>query len=297
MPWHERDYYREDTLSGRFGSSFRGFGSKSVVTWLIVINVVVFLFEQIFDGAARIPMWAQPMELLGFRFDQTFHHLQLWRLVTYQFVHDGWLHIIFNMFALYFLGPMLEQWLGSRRFLAFYLLCGISGAIVMSILGAIPGLLAFGLGGNLIGASGSIFGILVADAVVFPRQQFMLIFPPIPLTVRTLALVALGFAVLIVIVGGPDPGGQACHLGGAALGFVLIKFPASLDWADGRWFKARPGRGLKDRLRQRQKQADRREQQEVDRILDKVRQQGLQSLTRREKKVLSRATQRQNRPS
>ena len=291
MAWHERDYYREDTTTG-FGSRLAG---TSMVAWLIGINAAVFVIEMITTGAARIPGWAAPVKLLGFRFSDTFQHLELWRLVTYQFVHGGIFHIFFNMLVLYFFGPMLEAWLGSRRFLAFYLLCGISGAVIMSILGAIPGLLPGGNLAYLIGASGSIFGILVADATLFPRQRVMLLFPPIPMTLRTMALIAIGICAFIVIVGGQDAGGNACHLGGAALGFILIKFPASLDWADARWLKRSPAAGLKQKQQDRRRAAEQREQHEVDRILDKVKQQGLQSLTRREKKTLSHATQRQKR--
>ena len=291
MGWEERDYHRDEGGSGRL---FTRPGSMSVVTWLLVINAAVFLLDSIFTGSTRagllsLSRWGH------FNIQDGIFGLQLWRWVTYQFLHGDLLHLVFNMIGLYFFGPMLEKWWGPRRFLAFYLLCGTCGALVLTGLAFVPGLLPGGTDTFVVGASGSVYGILVACAVLFPRQQVQLLFPPIPMTMRTMALVFLGIAALSLIAGSRNAGGEAAHLGGALLGFALARRPSLLNWADRVSMPQRPpGQRLKRKL-EKQAQADAREDAEVDRILAKVREHGLHSLTRGEQKTLKRATDRQRR--
>ena len=290
MAFSDRAYYREDTEP----TWRRGLTTMSVVTWLLVINAAVFVLDSILTGSTRaggvsLSYWGV------FQFDVVFHKGQVWRLFTYQFLHADFWHILFNMLGLYFFGPAIEGWLGSRRFLAFYLLCGVSGAVVYSVLGLVPGLLPGGNLGVLLGASGSLFGILVASAVLFPHQRVMLLFPPVPMSMRTMALVFLGIAALSLIVGSQNAGGEAAHLGGAVLGFVLIKWPGSLRWTEGLSMPRRPAGERFAKQAAKRREQEQQEQAEVDRILDKVREHGLQSLTRAEKKALQRATDRQRR--
>ena len=291
MSWQERDY-NQATRGG--GSMFRGgLGGRSMVMWLLIINVVAFLLDGILTNGVRTQSLS-PFRWGNFNVEQGIYGLQLWRLVTYQFLHHGFMHILFNMIGLYFFGPMLERWWGSKRFLAFYLLCGVSGGIVMTLMSFIPGLLFVGPTTTLVGASGSLFGILAAAAVLFPKQRVMLLLPPIPMTMRTMALLFLGLAFLSIIAGTPNAGGQATHLGGALFGFILVKNPRWLDWADRFSPSAIQNNVNKGRFERKRRQqfADRAE---IDRILDKVRDHGLASLTRKEKKALSQETERQKR--
>lgn len=290
MAWQDRDYHREGQRIG-FGARL---SSHSVITWLIALNIIVFVLDSILDQSGRAG-WLSPSSLGAFRIDLALSGLQLWRWVTYQFLHADFLHILFNMFTLYFFGPMVEQHLGSRRFLAFYLLCGISGAFVFTGLSFIPGLLGVSSATALVGASGSAFGILAACAMVAPHQRVMLLFPPIPMQMRTLVLALLGIAALAVIVQSRNAGGEAAHLGGALLGFLLCKYPAPLRFADAFHSGAfhRMAQERKRRRRQQQIQDVQREEAEVDRILAKVKDHGLQSLSEKEKKTLQRATDRQ----
>lgn len=304
MSWKDRDYNREEAsmfggssprygggggvgggFGSRFGSRLRG---GSVVTWLLVINVVVFLIDSVLSGSARgdalsLTRWG------NFNVAQAVYGLQIWRFVSYEFLHLNFFHILFNMIALYFFGPLLEQWWGSRRFLAFYILCGVGGAVLMLLLSFVPGLLGVTPQTPMVGASGSIFGILVGAAVLFPRMRVMLLLPPVPMSMRTLALIFLGIAVLSILVGARNAGGEAAHLGGALVGFILVKTPILLDWADRMSPSAIQNNVNKGRFERKQKQQHAR-QQEIDRILDKVRQNGLGSLTKREKKTLQQAT-------
>ena len=268
-------------------------GKRSVVTWLLVINIAVFFWDSIFGASTRAHALAiDPYAF--FSYDKSIAGLQVWRFFTFQFVHGGFFHLLFNMIGLFFFGPMMERWWGSRRFVFFYLLCGISGVVVYLVLGLVPGLLPGGFEAELRGASGGIFGILAGCAVIAPRQTVMLLFPPIPMQMRTLVLIFLGIAVVKVLAGHMNAGGEAAHLGGALLGFGLVKFPPVLDWADRFSPSAIPNNVNQGRFERKRKQAAAQED-ELDRILAKVKEQGLQSLSRKEKKVLQRATDEKNR--
>lgn len=268
----------------------------SVTTWLIVINCLVLLWDGIFASATR-GQWLAVGEHLYFSYDRAVTHLELWRWIGFQFVHGGILHLFFNMLGLYFFGPMMENWWGPRRFLAFYLICGLAGAFLYTLLVLMPGLISVSETSPLVGASGGLFGILIGAAVVAPHQRVMLLFPPIPMTLRTMALVFLGIAVLTILANSVNAGGQAAHLGGAALGFLLVKQPRLLGWAEHLGPRRGPRYHKPSRLRrwldQRQQQRIEEEDRRVDEILDKVRHRGLASLTATEKRILHRATQRQ----
>lgn len=292
MSWRDRDYAREEEYRGGGGFGVRARG-MSMTMWLIVINLAITVLDTILGGSTRGSVLA-PGYYGEFNIEKAVHGLQLWRWFTYQFVHAGFMHLIFNMIGLYFFGPMMERWWGSRRFLAFYLLCGVSGAFLFTALAYIPGVLAVSNASYLVGASGSVFGILIGCAVLFPHQRVMLLIPPIPMSMRTLALVILGIAGLGLIAGSMNAAGDAAHLGGAALGFFLVKNPRLLGFADGlggMWTNWQVQQ--KRRSAQRSRESEIAEQRDVDAVLDKVRREGLQSLTAREKRILQRATDRQ----
>ncbi len=286
MAWQDR-HYNQSGFGGSFGGRLQG---ASVVVWLLGINGVVFLLGMMLSGSSR-GSWLTPHAWGHFSVGKGVFGLQVWRFITYQFLHGDFFHLLFNMFGLYFFGPLMEGWWGSRRFLAFYLLCGVGAAGLYVLLAFVPGLLDVSAGTGLVGASGCIFGVLVGCAVLYPHQQVMLMFPPIPMTLRTMAMVFLGLAMLSLLAGSANAGGEAAHLGGAALGWLLIKNPRWLNFADhaaGDWKDQ-----LSQRVAQKKKLARSQENAEVDRILDKVRDQGLASLTKREQKILKRATDRQ----
>ena len=302
MGWQDRHYHREQSP---YGGDAGGFGSgrpaMSMVAWLMAINCVVFLIDSVLTGSMRGGA-AAPSRFGDFTVNQAVFGLQFWRWITYQFMHDGLMHLACNMIGLYFFGRLMEQWWGSRRFLAFYLLCGTSGAVLFTIVVQLaPGLIvdASRLPHNMtpadmpmVGASGAIFGILVGCAVLYPHLRVMLLLPPIPMSMRTMALVFLGIATLSLMAGSRNAGGEAAHLGGAALGFFLVRKPSVLNWANRRLqFISSRGRSP-GRWERKQKQS-RSEDGDVDRILVKVKEHGVHSLTRTEKKTLQRATERQ----
>jgi membrane associated rhomboid family serine protease len=220
MGIYDRDYTRAD----RGGPSLWGqMRLWSMTTWLIAINVAVFVVQVLFGRA--VSDWG------AFSPQSAVYHLQIWRFITFQFLHAGIGHIFFNMLALYYFGPMIENYLGPRRYLAFYLLCGVSGAAMFLAL-MFAGLLQVSPTTMLIGASAGILGVLAAAATVAPDRPIMLIFPPVSLSLRVLAWIFIGIAVLTVLQNGLNAGGEAAHLGGAAMGFALIRKPSLLNVFD-----------------------------------------------------------------
>ena len=293
MAYYDRPYYRDEVQR----SPFSGMRGQSVVVWLLGINLVVFMLDAVLSGSSRGASLA-PALAGNFNVGQAIFGGQIWRFFTYQFLHADFFHLLFNMIALFFFGPMLEQWWGPRRFLAFYLLCGTMGALVFTAFVFTPGLIDVTASDHLIGASGSIFGILIAAAILFPHQRvmFMMI---IPMTLRVMALFLLGLVFLSLLAGGGNAGGDAAHLGGALLGWILVKRPHWLNWADRPWFSRISARELRQKYQrsrhQKRIQVQRDLESEVDRILDKVQREGLQSLSGAEKRTLQRATREKQR--
>ena len=204
----------------------------SVTMFLIVVNVGIFLLDFVLRVFFRIgyvmhvegwePLVMGPFEFWG-HFSQYFaiENLQLWRFVTFQFLHGDLRHLVFNMLALYFFGPLVEFYLRPRQFLVFYLLSGVGGAVFYLVLL----MLGYRIGTPnvpLVGASAGIFGILVAAALIAPHAMVFL-FGIFPLRLVTLAHFFIIYAVLQVLFLGVNAGGEAAHLGGAAAGVLLMR--------------------------------------------------------------------------
>jgi membrane associated rhomboid family serine protease len=274
-------YDREYTQASRQGPSWGGPGGvrfglpqlTKAVKWLLIINVAVFLIEVISGQMDKGPgdvfviwgaVWPRSWMLVA----------EVWRLITYQFLHGGLQHILFNMLGLYFLGPRLEAFWGIKKFLTYYLLCGMAAGLLYTVL-ALSGILGVG---TLVGASGSILAILAACAILFPGDVIFLLVFPVP--IRVAALILIGIFVFFTFTGS-NAGGNAAHLGGMAAGAAYIWFGPKLS---GIMTGRRRGAWDKKMAQQRQLQL------EGDRILDKVHEQGMASLTRAEKNMLQEAT-------
>ena len=200
-----------------FGDLRRRAAVSSVTAWLIGLCVAAFLLQ-------KASPW--PFLLGAFRGDSAVLSGQVWRFLTFQFLHGGLLHIAVNMIGLWFFGRMVERRLGRWRFLAFYLLCGTGGALLYFALAAVN-LLGGGLSTPLVGASAGLFGCIAAAMVLFPQRILNLALPPIDITVLRFGAVYLILAAYVVIfhaqTAGSNAGGEAAHLGGAAVGFLLAK--------------------------------------------------------------------------
>jgi membrane associated rhomboid family serine protease len=211
-------------------SAYRSPAVRSYTLWIILACVGVFALDLVllaigFYGLIPVGDAALQMGILQFwgHFSQYFaiERLQVWRFVTFQFLHGNLQHLVFNMLALYFFGPLVEAYLRGRQFVAFYLLCGAGGAVFYLVLL----MLGYRIGTPtvpLVGASAGIFGILVAAALIAPHAM-VYVLGIFPLRLVTLAYFFIIFAVLQVLFLGENAGGEAAHLGGAAAGVLLMR--------------------------------------------------------------------------
>ena len=174
---------------------------------IIGVNVVVYLLTQFSLGNAVAPLALWP---LGSGFAP-------WQLVTYGFLHGGFSHIFFNMFAVYMFGSALEQFLGTRSYVVLYFVSVITAGLTQLVVNAV-----IGSPYPTLGASGGVFGLLLAFGMFFPRQRIMLIFPPIPMP-AWVAVTAYGVLELVLGVTGTQAGvAHFAHLGGMLGAFLLI---------------------------------------------------------------------------
>jgi rhomboid family protein len=256
----------------------RSFGTYSTsmipntVRALLMANVIVFLLQQIFDYQLTYYFGLRPL---------AFWHGYIWQPVTYMFLHGGFFHIFFNMFVLWMFGRTLETIWGPNRFLKYYFVCGIGAGLLNAVLtpgSPIP----------IVGASGAIYGLLLAFGVLFPNQPIYLYFLfPIKAKYFVMGLVVVEF---ISGFNPASPVAHFAHLGGMLFGFVYLQWP---KWARklGIW------RGDQQR-KQHLKVVYRREddvtklQKEVDDLLDKINTGGLDALTAADKKRLEEASKK-----
>ncbi len=302
MGWQDRDYAAgpsrgRPAWGGRGGGSpFGGtgvLGGGSIVTKLIAINVVVFVLCSL-GGGQRGVSASGLFEFMALHTPYVTHG-EVWRLFTAQFLHWSFSHILMNMIGLHFLGRPLERDWGPKRFLWVYMIAGTLGNlfyVALTLFGWLP------LEGVAAGASGCVLGLLGAAAVQYPRAQVLVYFL-FPVKIRTAALVFGGWYVLNLFTKGNNAGGDACHLAG-------MLFGAWYAWRGEAWW-ARSGFSIrlpkfasgtttrKPVGFQEQVQTRRVDAIEVDRILKKVYDGGVHSLSDVEKRTLQEATDRQKR--
>lgn len=269
----------------------------SITAWLVIINAAIFFFQQLFFQQHFRSGVPDPLTRYGhFSTDHLIFGIEFWRLLTFQFLHAHFWHLLFNMIGLLVFGPMVEGYLGRRRYLAFYLLCGISGALlylVLNLIGALgvslPGALNVSTSTPLIGASAGVFGVILACARIEPNRKIMLLFPPVPLKLSWLAFGYVFIALLNLLTGGSNAGGDAAHIGGAAAGFFFITRAHLLtDFFDVLNDSRKKAAAIPEAQRQRKRAAA---ESEIDRILVKVQNNGLQSLTDKERDALRKASE------
>lgn len=185
------------------------FNLPPVTQSIILANVAVFLLELTLGDrfVAAFALWP-----IGPRF-------QPWQVFTYAFLHGGLPHLLFNMFALYMFGADMERVWGGKRYLTYYVVCLLSAALAQLVVSG-----ATGAYYPTLGASGAVFGLLLAFARYFPHRQIMLLIPPIPLPAR-IFVVAYGALELVLGVTGTQAGvAHFAHLGGLAGGYLLMRY-------------------------------------------------------------------------
>jgi membrane associated rhomboid family serine protease len=254
---------------------------------------------------------------------------QIYQFFTYMFLHGGFTHIFFNMFALWMFGSVIERVWGPKKFIFYYIVCGIGAGITQELVQyatyTIEGISAYqyvSAGGvqmttdayiNLwttIGASGAVYGILLAFGMIFPNERLFIIPFPFPIKAKWLIVGYIAIELFSAMTGPGDGVAHMAHLGGMLFGFLLIRYwqrhPDSSQ-SFGRSRGQEFFENMKRRYDQRQQQNNRmkaeqtdprresdeeynarkrKNQEEVDAILDKIRKSGYDSLTKEEKKKL-----------
>ena len=186
-----------------------------VTTALIVANVAIYLLQSLLPGLvvpfALWPLGASQMDpRVGFA---------PWQLVTYAFLHGGLWHVAFNMFALYMFGGPIERVFGTRRFLLYYFVCVVSAALTQLAVAAMLGGLY-----PTIGASGGVFGLLLAYGLYFPNNRVMLIFPPIPMPARLFVVLYAALELFLGVTGRQAGVAHFAHLGGMIGGWIMLRY-------------------------------------------------------------------------
>jgi membrane associated rhomboid family serine protease len=202
---------------------------SGVVRHLIIINVLMFVGSFVLLGPLGDP---DGIQLAAFMPGST--HFQPYQIATHMFMHGGIGHLFFNMLALYFFGPQVEIVWGPKRFLTYYLICGV-GAYACHMGVQYYELEQAGIdphtwNGSMLGASGAIFGVLTAFAYLFPNQIISLIFPPISLKAKYFVPLMAGLELVYGVKGSSTGIAHFAHLGGALAGFIVI-----MIWYKGRF--------------------------------------------------------------
>lgn len=182
-----------------------------VVKTLLLINLVAFIADSLLGG------FLSHICGLYYIFSPNF---QPYQIISYMFMHGGFSHIFFNMFALWMFGRIMEEYWGGKRFLIYYLVCGVGAGLVQEI-GQLVGLI--NPYANTIGASGAVYGILLAFGMTFPNEKLFII--PIPFPIKAKYFVML-YAVIEILEGFGASDGVAhfAHLGGMLFGLLLILY-------------------------------------------------------------------------
>jgi membrane associated rhomboid family serine protease len=255
-----QNYYRKNPFSNLLGSS--------VTTTIVIINVLVFIMQLLLIRTPFRVIFALYPRLVIFRGF-------IWQLVTYMFLHGDIWHLFFNMLIIWMFGSTLEQVWGQKRFLQYYFLCGIGGAVFSFI---------FSFNYMVIGASGAGFGILLAYGVLFPHNQIY-IWGILPVRARTL-VIALGVIELLRGLSGGTGIAHFAHLGGMAAGLIYLK----TDHRSGRLFDGIRKIFRRIPLRVSLDREDRvdYDEKKIDSIFDKISEKGYENLSETEKKILEK---------
>jgi membrane associated rhomboid family serine protease len=193
-----------------------------VVRTLIVINVIVFLAQLLGPKAdfgycfGGVGLGKDVVSGFLSLYNSKTECFKPYQLFTYMFVHGDFMHIFFNMLALAFMGPILENYWGQGRFTMFYLITGIGAGVFNLVLASFLGVGEFG---TMVGASGAIYGLLMGFGMIFPNMEVQLLIPPIPIKAKYLVLVLGGLNFLM------DRSGNVAHfahLGGVIFAFIII---------------------------------------------------------------------------
>jgi membrane associated rhomboid family serine protease len=298
----DRSYMRQSPFETR----------RSATLALLVTNIIVFVIQCVYYGyppAERIPR----NDVLALSWTGLAHGY-VWQLITFQFLHANFWHLLFNGWAIFVFGREVEETLGVKRFLTLYFASGAIGGLLQAVTGGLalrfahsPWGLSFAA--PAVGASAGCFGLIAAFAMLYPERSLtLLLFLIIPVGMRAKFLLA--FEAILTVFGIIYPASRhtadIAHLGGMLTGIIFIRYALHWNW---HWPRLRRTGGQPPRrlvrvgsgpaLRARSKAASEEDlpaedflSKEVDPILDKISAHGIHSLTERERRVLEAARQR-----
>ncbi len=253
------------------------------VKWLIITNILVYILST-FNRQTML-------SIFGLIPNNVVFHLWLWQIITYMFLHDNFFHILMNMFTLWMFGNNLESSWGTKEFTKYYFICGLGAAVLTIITGPKSGTIS-------IGASGAVYGILLAYAMMYPDTRIYVYFL-FPVKAKYFVII-LGVLTFFASLGSTNSGiAHFAHLGGLVTGFLYLKLPA---WNYGIKLKTL----VRDVVRiykivfsntklvfnkikfstgktRKNKSVT---ESDINRILDKILSQGVNSLTSEEEKVM-----------
>jgi membrane associated rhomboid family serine protease len=286
----DRDYMRQPAYEPRV----------SFTVALLIVNAVVFVVELLSSNFPR------SLFVENYYFALSLDGLKsgfVWQLLTFQFMHANWLHIIFNSLVIYFFGRPVETVLGRSRFLTLYLSSGVIGGLVQMLFAlAMP----THFDAPVVGASAGASGLIAAFAVMNWEERFTLLIYFIPINMRGKTLLWISIALTVIGILTPNSGvANAAHLGGILTGFFYVRQIVQGRWHLPQWKfperRAAPREFVaagKDKKKFWRSSADKPDEglsadeflkNEVDPILDKISAHGIQSLTARERQILEKA--------
>ena len=271
---------------------------------LLIINVLVFLAQYILNSEHPAANVLGYYGSLHFFMVEDFH---IYQFLTYMFLHGSFTHILFNMFAVWMFGSVMERVWGPKKFLFYYIVCGVGAGIIQELvqlwqLVDIPTL----------GASGAVYGILLAFGMIFPNERMFIIPFPFPIKAKWLIVGYIAIELFSAMSGPGDGVAHMAHLGGMLFGYLLIRYWRNHPDSSQRFGRSY-GQEFFDNLRrkyedrqhnqrmhaeqtrweERRRETDeeynvrqKQNQEEIDAILDKIRKSGYDSLTKEEKKKL-----------
>ncbi|MDY4498290.1 MAG: rhomboid family intramembrane serine protease [Prevotella sp.] len=290
---------------------------------LLLVNIIAFVATWILQLRGL-----DLNELLGLHFFMA-ADFQVWQLLTYMFLHSGFTHILFNMFALWMFGVVIENVWGPKKFLFYYISCGVGAGIMQEIaqffsfyftisaqdptigfgeLFAIGHQLSTQLNGwTTIGASGAVYAILLAFGMIFPNERIFIFPLPIPIKAKWFVMFYVAIELFSAMSSSGDNVAHMAHLGGMLFGYLMIRYwnnhpTAGYGRSNGRQFFDRLKENFEKRSQPKMKvhkggtndreddwefnARKKQNQEEIDRILDKIRRSGYDSLTKEEKQKL-----------
>lgn len=241
---------------------------------LLIANIMVYLVDFLIDGSLD--------PLLGLQPRAAIYELKIWQFFTYMFIHsiDRPLHIFFNMYALWMFGGPVEEAMGSKKFIAYYFITGLGAAMFASL---------FSMDGLTIGASGAIFGLIIAFAIFYPNSIIYLFFV-FPMSARNFALLFACIELFVTLTVTDDSIAHFAHVGGLITGYFYLKYYYKKDeFAPERESYAKV-KIVNEKEYSAKNAPDFYSQERVDAILDKIRDSGIESLSREEYETLQSAS-------